>query len=74
MEKRLVTLRGGYADGEMIAVEPTRKRLVWAFDRGESRYMAGEWATPESPPMVTRLVDFEVYERVDADTFQAVAA
>lgn len=56
----------------MIGVEPTRLRLVWAFDRGESRYQAGEWGTPESLPVVTRLVDFDIYERVDDETFQCV--
>ena len=72
MEKHLVTLRGGRSDGEILAVDPVRLELVMTHDRGERHYAEGEWGTETSPPITTRLVDFEVYRRVDADTFQAV--
>lgn len=73
MEKRLVTLHGGHSDGEILAVDPVRLRIVLPYDRGERYYAEGEWGTETSPPVVTRLVDFEVYERVDSETFQVAA-
>jgi hypothetical protein len=72
MEKHLVTLRGGRSDGEILAVDPVRLELVVTHDAGEKHYGPGEWGTDTCPPVVTRLVEFEVYRRVDADTFQAV--
>lgn len=74
MEKRLVLLVGGHSDGERIFVEPTRLRLCEPYDRTEQSYEAGEWGTDESPPVVTNLVQFDVYERVDEETFRYVEA
>lgn len=74
MGKQLVTLIGGRSDGEIIAVHPAQLQIVETHDCGLRHYAAGEWATPEGPPLVTKLVDYELYRRVDGETFRAVAA
>lgn len=73
-EHRLVRLVGGHSDGVMLGVDPARVRLVEPFDLGERYYREGEWGTESGPPVVTKLIGLELYVRVDADTFQAVAA
>lgn len=72
MTKTLVTLKGGHHDGEMIYVEPTRQLLAETWVTGERTYPTGTWREDEE--VVTTLVNFELYRRVDEDTFQAVAA
>lgn len=72
-EKRLVTLHGGHSDGEMVYVHPARLQIVETYDRGSREYAKGEWGE-NSARLVTNLVGWEEYRRVDAENFEAVAA
>lgn len=72
-EKRVVFLRGGHFDGQPVDVHPVRQRIVLPYVRGLREYGPGEWGREDSPPVVTTLVSWEAYERVDADTFEVAA-
>lgn len=66
-EKRLVTLVGGHFDGEVVGVEPTRRRFALTWERGEGEWQFDDRVYP------TQLVCLDVYERVDAETFEVAA-
>lgn len=65
--RRPVILRGGHFDGQPVEVNSTQSRIVLPYDRGE-----GLWEF-EDRAFVTRLVDFDLYERVDDETFRVAA-
>jgi hypothetical protein len=57
-----VTLIGGRANGKGAAVDTIRQVIVVEYDRGPSENWPGG-----------RKVEFDIYERVNATTFKAVA-
>jgi hypothetical protein len=67
-----VLLVGGRGDGLVVNVDPGRRVYTHIVEVGPKTYPAGTWAGPDSPEMVTTLVDLDTYVRVDAGTFEIV--